>query len=178
MSENTNVELSEQQAAKIAEQLVKQRSEIFTPDGYLHTDPEILRKAIAEEPDLRVIQEMLRKHLQDYTDHNFVNDRIGKILVSVDPTFQNGKNMFVGGWLMSWNQENRSLPGVLARIIGKTKQSARFVIRHFIAGEWQKPRVLMKPADYRVVREDMARRIAPEAFLPVEKTIAKKRSAA
>jgi hypothetical protein len=178
MSENTKVELSEQQAEKIAEELVKQRGEIFTSDGYLHTDPEVLRKAIADEPDLRIIREMLRKHLQDYTDHNFVNDRIGKVEVSAEPAFRSGENMFIGGWLMAWNQENRALPGILVRIISKTKATARFVVRHFIGGKWEKERVLMKPDDYRVVREDMARRIAPEAFFPTERTTTKKRPAA
>jgi hypothetical protein len=178
MSKKTNMALSDQRATKIAEQLVKQRSEIFTPDGCLHTDPDVLRKAIADEPDLRIIEQMLRKHLQDYADHNFVNDRVGKVVVSVQPTFRNGENMFVGGWLMAWNQENRALPGILVRIIGKTKETARFVIRHFIGGKWEKERVLMKPDDYRVVSEVMARKIAPEAFLPVDREAAKKRSAA
>jgi len=36
----------------------------------------------------------------------------------------------------------------------------------------------MKPGDYRVVTEEMARRIAPEAFLPVDRETTKKRSAA
>src|ERR1700730_134656 len=89
-----------QQAAKIAEGLVKQRSEIFTAEGRLYSDPETLRNAIADEPDLRIIQEMLRKHLQHYADHNFVNDRIGKVEVSAVPKFNNRENIFVGAWLM------------------------------------------------------------------------------
>ena len=177
MSKKTKMALSVQQATKIAAELVKQRNGIFTPEGILHSDPDALRKAIAEEPDLRIAQDMLRNHLQDYTDRNFVDDRIGKIVVSVQPTFRNGENMFVGGWLMAWNQENRALPGILVRIIGKTKATARFVIRHFIDGKWEKERVLMKPDDYRMVSEDMARKIAPEAFLPVDREAAKKRSA-
>jgi hypothetical protein len=179
MSKDTNNELSDQQAAKIAEQLVKQRSGIFTSDGHLHVDPEILRKAIADEPDLRIIQEMLRKHLQDYADRNFVNDRVGKVEVSAQPQFHGRENILVGGWLMTWNLNNRALPGVLARVIGKTEKTARFVLRHFIGGKWEtKERVLIKPDAYRVVTEEMARRIAPEAFLPVDREMAKKRSAA
>jgi hypothetical protein len=173
----TDMALSNQQATKIAEALVKQRSAIFTPDGALHTDPEILRKAIADEPDLRIIQQMLRKHLQDYADHNFVNDRVGKVEVSAQPKFSDRENIFVGGWLMTWNVGNRALPGILARVVSKTEKSERFVLRHFVGGKWEKERVLMKPDDYRVVTEEMARRIAPEAFLPLDRGTAKKRSA-
>jgi len=178
MIKNKKMELSNQQANKIAKELIKQRSEIFTPDGNLHSDPEVLRKAIADEPDLRIIKEMITKHLQDYTDHNFVNDRVGEVKVSADPKFRDRENIFVGGWLMTWNLENRALPGMLVRVIGKTKATARFVVRHFVGGKWEKERVLMKPGDYRVVTEEMARRIAPEAFLPVDRETTKKRSAA
>jgi hypothetical protein len=171
------MELSDQQAKKIAEELLKQRSEIFTPDGALHTDPEVLRKAIADEPDLRIIKEMLTKHLQDHADRNFVNDRVGKIKVYADPGFSNRENIFVGGWLMTWNLANRALPGILARVVGKTKTTARFVVRHFVGGKWEKERVLMQPDDYRVVTEEMARRIAPEAFLPLDRGTAKKHAA-
>jgi len=178
MIKNKKMELSDQQAKKIAKELVKQRSEIFTPSGNLHTNRGVLRKAIANEPDLRIIEEMLRKHLQDYTDHNFVNDRIDKVEVSAKPQFRNRENIVVGGWLMTWNMGNRALPGGLARAIGKTKTTQRFVLRHFIGGKWDKERVLIKPEEYRVVTEEMARKIAPEAFLPLDRGTAKKRSAA
>ena len=116
MSENINIELSELQATKIAEELVKQRSQIFAAEGNLYSDPEVLRRAIADEPDLRIIQEMLKKHLQHYTDQNFVNERIGKVEVSVVPKFNNRENIVVGGWLMAWNAENKAVPGVLTRV--------------------------------------------------------------
>jgi hypothetical protein len=121
---------------------------------------------------------MLRKHLQAYADHNFVNDRVGEVKVSAAPKFRSRENIFVGGWLMTWNLKNRALPGTLVRVIGKTKTTARFVVRHFRGGKWEKERVLMKPEDYRVVSEVMARKIEPEAFLPVDRETAKKRSAA
>jgi hypothetical protein len=175
---NASAALSMKQAKKIADELVKQRSGIFTPEGILHGDPEALRKAIADEPDLRIIQEMLTKHLQNYADHNFVNDRVGEVKVSANPKFRDRENIVVGGWLMTWNLENRALPGTLVRVIGKTKTTARFVVRHFIGGKWEKERVLMEPDDYRVVSDVMARKIAPEAFLPVDREAAKRRSAA
>jgi hypothetical protein len=178
MRNKTKMALSDHRAAKIAAALAKQRSEIFTPEGNLHRDPDALRKAIAEEPDLRIIQEMLRKHLQDYSDDNFVNNRVGAVKVSAVPKFRGRENMFIGGWLMAWNLRNRALPGTLVRIIGMTKATARFVVRHFVDGKWEKDRVLMNPEEYRVVSEVMARKIAPEAFLPVDREAAKKQSAA
>ncbi len=123
-----------------------------------------LRVALANEPDRNIASRMLTEYLQTVANQ-FANDRIKVKEVKAIVEFAGRSHRIMpNDWLEKQNKN--PMPATLCKCVGVAEFMQRRRVQEWSNGKWGKEHVLFSPAesDYRVISEEPARKIAPEAF--------------
>jgi hypothetical protein len=127
-----------------------------------------LREALANEPDRDVARDLLTAHLRVYADQ-FANDRITIKDVSAKVEFAGRDHRIMPGDFLE--KRERNAPAALCKCTGIKEYMLRRTVSEWTDGGWKKEHVIFfdSESDYRVIREEVARKLAPDAF-PSERT--------
>jgi hypothetical protein len=122
-----------------------------------------LREALANEPDRDVASKLLTEYVQEHL-RLFSNDRIHIKEVKVIVEFAGRNHRIMPGDFLEKRERNAS--PVLCKCAGVAEFMLRRRIRDWDGRKWGKEHVVFSgdESDYRVITEETARRIAPEAF--------------
>jgi hypothetical protein len=122
-----------------------------------------LREALANEPDRLVASTVLTQHVQDYL-RQFANDRITIKELKVTVEFAGRDHRIMLGDLLEKRERNAS--PMLCKCVGIAEFMKRRRVRDWDGRKWGKERLVFSgdETDYRVITEENARRLAPEAF--------------
>jgi hypothetical protein len=123
-----------------------------------------LREALSNEPDRDVASRMLTEHLRAYAEEQFANDRIQIKEVKVTVEFAGRDHRIMpGDWL---EKREPNLTPTLNKCTGIADFMKRRRVKEWIEGKWGNEHVIFpqREGDYRVISEEVARRLAPEAF--------------
>ena len=127
-----------------------------------NTAADQLREALANEPDRNVASKLLTEHIQDYACQ-FTNDRITIKELKVSVEFAGRDHRIMPG---DWLERRQGVPSTICKCVGIAEFMQRRRVQEWIEGKWAKEHVIFSQHedDYRVITEESARRIAPEAF--------------
>jgi hypothetical protein len=121
-----------------------------------------LRAALANEPDLDVANKMLTEHLRAYAEEQFGNDRITIKEVTAKIEFA-GRNHRI---MPSDFLEKPNVAPMLSKCVGVADHTQRRRVQEWADDRWGKAHVVFNgdESDYRVITEERAHLLAPEAF--------------
>jgi hypothetical protein len=122
-----------------------------------------LADALANEPDRNIASRMLIEHLQ-IAANQFANERVRIDHVSVKVEFAGRNHRIMPGDFLE-NQEMRTVP-TLCKCVGIADFMKRRRVQDWNDGKWGKEHVVFSSDEshYRVITEEAARKIVPEAF--------------
>ena len=123
-----------------------------------------LRMSLENEPDLDVANKMLTDHLRAYAEEQFANDRIRINELKVTVEFAGRNHRIMPGDFLEKRGQN--VAPMLSKCVGVADHTERRRVQEWADGRWGKEHVVFNgdESDYRVITEQTARRLAPEAF--------------
>jgi hypothetical protein len=147
----------------------KLRSDGLEPTPIPSGADDELKAALANELDRDIASKMLTDHLRTVANQ-FANDRIEIKQVSARIEFAGRSHRIMpGDWL---EKQAKDAPPALSKCVGVADFMARRRVQEWGGEGWTKEHVVFSAAesDYRVISEEIARMITPEAFEPPAKS--------